>query len=115
MTSLLLIALAGAAIHYLSYHALITHWLWSRYPLALDGLLSCAACSGTWVGLGLAYPLAEGGYPLLGLRELSASYFLLAAAAGMVLVPIVSALQLLAMRSMSAPTIETVGADQDQS
>lgn len=53
MTTILLYALVTATLYYLGARALITRWLWSRYPPWLDKLTICAACSGFWYGLGV--------------------------------------------------------------
>lgn len=47
----LCLTLLPTACWYLSSSAVITRWLWSRYPAWLDKLMYCAACSGFWWGL----------------------------------------------------------------
>lgn len=47
----LCLALLPTALWYLGSSAVITHWLWSRYPKWLDKLMYCAACSGFWFGV----------------------------------------------------------------
>lgn len=54
MTSLLLYPLLCAAFYYLGSRALITKWLWTRYPTALDRFMLCAACTGFWYGVVVA-------------------------------------------------------------
>lgn len=43
--------LVTTALYYLGAWALVTRWLWSRYPDGLFQLMHCAACSGFWYGL----------------------------------------------------------------
>lgn len=47
-------ALLTSAAHYLGSRAMITRWLWSRYPPRLARFFDCAACSGFWYGLAAA-------------------------------------------------------------
>lgn len=65
MNVLLLVSLVAAAF-YLGDRALITSWLWSRYPRWLAAQRSCPACAGFWDTLGLAY--------LLGALDLALPY-----------------------------------------
>lgn len=58
--------LLTAAMFHLGARALITTFLWSRYPPKLDQLMSCAACSGTWYGLIVAAVGWWYGVPFLG-------------------------------------------------
>lgn len=55
MQTLLLYSLLSASLFYLGSRAVITSWLWSRYPYRLAAFMDCAACSGTWYGAALAY------------------------------------------------------------
>lgn len=64
MSVLVLYPLLTAAIFYLGSRAVITSWIWSRYPRWLAMLADCAACSGFWAGLGVAWALR---FPFLGL------------------------------------------------
>lgn len=61
METLLLYALCTASLFYLGSRAVITSWLWSRYPLKLGHFFDCSACSGTWYGALVGY---VGGYHL---------------------------------------------------
>ena len=47
----MLFSLISAALFYLGNRALITRWLWSRYPSWLTHLTDCAACTGFWWGM----------------------------------------------------------------
>jgi hypothetical protein len=53
----LLYCLLTTAAYYLMARALVTQWLWSRYPPALDRFFWCAACSGFWYGLAVAFAI----------------------------------------------------------
>lgn len=50
METLLLYALCTAAMFYLGSRAVITSFMWSRYPPKLASFMDCSACSGTWYG-----------------------------------------------------------------
>lgn len=47
----LLLLLLPTAAWYLTSSAVITQWLWRRYPAWLDTFLHCTACSGFWWGM----------------------------------------------------------------
>jgi len=55
MQALILYGLWSASLFYLGSRALITRWLWSRYPNVLVVFMDCSACSGTWYGALVAY------------------------------------------------------------
>ena len=63
MLTILLFVLVSTACFYLGSRAVITRFLWSRYPGWLASFMDCAACSGFWYGLVFAniyghwYPL----------------------------------------------------------
>lgn len=61
MTSSWIYPLATVALFYLGSQAMITKWLWSRYPRWLDELAQCSACSGFWLGILVAL---AGGFAL---------------------------------------------------
>jgi hypothetical protein len=66
--TILLYPLLTVAVYYLLSRAVITRWLWSRYPGWLDRYTLCAACSG--FAYGVAVALAIGwtqDLPFLGL------------------------------------------------
>jgi hypothetical protein len=50
LTTIVIYPLICAALYYLGAQALITSFLWGRYPPRLDKFMSCSACSGTWYG-----------------------------------------------------------------
>ena len=49
-----LYALVTPTLYYLGSQALITQWLWGKYPRRLDAFMSCAACSGMWYGVAIS-------------------------------------------------------------
>jgi hypothetical protein len=49
--SLLIYALLTPSLFYLGSRAVITSWLWSRYPPKLAKFMDCSACSGFWYGV----------------------------------------------------------------
>jgi hypothetical protein len=57
--STLIYVLVSPAIFYLASRALITRWLWSRYPAWLAALTDCAACTGFWVGVVLTLTIGR--------------------------------------------------------
>lgn len=69
MATLALYALLTTAVYYLLAKAMITRWLWSKYPAWLDYYTSCAACSGflygviVALGLGCTFDLTFLGLP----------------------------------------------------
>ena len=58
-------ALLCASLFYLGSRALITSWLWRRYPRWLAVFLDCSACSGFWYGAALAFVFR---WPALAVR-----------------------------------------------
>lgn len=62
-SAFLTLGVLAASIHWTVARAKITQWFWgaSWLPRILNELLSCPACSGFWIGLGLG---------LAGLRPL---------------------------------------------
>lgn len=52
--TLVLYALLTAALYYLGARAVITSWLWSRYPRWLAKVTDCSACSGFWYGVAVS-------------------------------------------------------------
>lgn len=51
MEPFLIYALLTSAAFYLGSRAVITRWLWSRYPRKLAQFMDCSACTGFWFGL----------------------------------------------------------------
>jgi hypothetical protein len=51
MTGLVILALLTTSAFYLGSRAVVTEFLWSRYPPKLARFADCAACSGFWYGL----------------------------------------------------------------
>jgi hypothetical protein len=64
----LLYPLLTTAAYYLLSRAVITRWLWSRYPTWLDHYTMCAACSGFLYGVAVACAIGwTQDLPFLGL------------------------------------------------
>jgi hypothetical protein len=95
------LGIVGAAFHYITYRAMVTKWLWSRYPSWLDALMSCAACSGFWIGGGLGLLARARGYGLLGMEPSDWLLLPAAAAVTMVLAPITASIQISALTALS--------------
>lgn len=51
---LIVYALVSTALYFLGSWALVTSWLWSRYPERVRRFMDCAACSGFWFGVACA-------------------------------------------------------------
>jgi len=91
MSSIVLYPLLSTALFYLGSRAMITQWLWSRYPPRLARFADCSACTGFWWGLILA--LVLGRHEHLNLLELDAEDFwtpIVAGLCSMVWTPIVA-------------------------
>lgn len=56
---LLAVPIIATSLWYLLSQAVITRWLWSRYPEWLDSWAQCPACSGTWLGAGTSAFLGQ--------------------------------------------------------
>jgi hypothetical protein len=66
MELLIVYALLTSSAFYLGSRAVITSWLWGRYPKRLARFMDCAACSGAWYGAGFSYLANVLGYPSSG-------------------------------------------------
>lgn len=106
LSDMLFLGILGAAFHYVTYRAMITRWLWSRYPRWLDALLSCAACSGFWVGGGLGLLARARGYHLLGFEPQDWLLLPAAAAVTMILAPPFASLQIGALTELGGDDAE---------
>lgn len=51
MTGMIILALLTTSAFYLGSRAVVTEFLWSRYPVRFARFMDCAACSGFWYGL----------------------------------------------------------------
>lgn len=68
MTTLVLYALLTTSMFYLGARAIITSWLWSRYPKFIAKWADCSTCSGFWYGALIGYIGGYGfGLPFLSL------------------------------------------------
>lgn len=91
LATLLVYALITSAMFYLGSRALITRWLWSRYPKWLAGWADCSACSSFWYGIAVRATLG----PIGGRTIFTESVWLDAPIVGscmMVLTPVVAGL-----------------------
>lgn len=98
MSTLILYMFLTSAAYYLGARAMITRWLWSKYPSWLDYYMTCAACSGFLYGVLCA--LAVGWTQDLALLGLSGRSVLTLAVSGvgsMVWTPIIANLQINAL------------------
>ncbi len=59
MAIVLLYAMLSSSFFYLGSRALVTSWAWRHYPQAFAKFMDCAACSGWWYGLILAFTLGR--------------------------------------------------------
>jgi hypothetical protein len=50
MTGMIILALLTTSAFYLGSRAVVTEFLWSRYPVRFARFMDCAACSGAWYG-----------------------------------------------------------------
>lgn len=97
LTYLVVLALCTSAMFHLGARAKITAWLHGRYPEWLSGFMNCAACAGTWYGVGVTLGLYYG-FPSWLDADRSGPWWasplgfaLIGGAAGMVLTPMVAA------------------------
>jgi len=101
MTILILYCLLTTAMYYLAYRAMITKFLWSKYPPWLDYYLGCSACSGFLYGvtvavaIGLPYDL-----PFLGLAGRSWLTPVLVGLGSMVWTPILAYVHVYALLNL---------------
>lgn len=74
MQMLLLFTLVSTALYYLGSRALITRWLWSRYPPKLARFADCPACTAFWHGVMLSLIFGDLFEPLFTRGRLLARY-----------------------------------------
>lgn len=91
--------LMTTALFYLFARAVITEWLWSRFPWWLTYVTQCAACSGFWYGgICTAVGIYVFDKPFLGRTDW---YVIVdAALASIVWTPILAALHEFSMRAV---------------
>lgn len=89
----ILYAILSTACFYVGSRALITRWLWSRYPPSLASFMDCSACTGFWWGFIIASGIGHDlKLPYMGLDPNSLQTWLIAAMVSTVLTPIVAGL-----------------------
>lgn len=102
MTGIVLYPLLTVALYYLGSRALITQWLWSRYPPRLDAFFLCAACSGFWYGAAVAALLGLGlDVPFLGLAGGAWSTIPIVATCSIVWTPLLASALVRALADLS--------------
>jgi len=102
-----LYGLIASALYYLGSRAKITSFLWSHYPPAFDRFMMCAACTGFWLGLGLAFGI--GWWRDLPFLLLPGRFWLtpiVVAISSVVLTPLFAAAHLRALEYTSAMPLE---------
>jgi hypothetical protein len=101
--SIFIYMLVTPALYYLGSRAMITSWLWLRYPARLSLFMDCSACSGTWYG---AIVGVIGGYvlglPFLGLDGNSWPTIIIIALCSMTWTPIIAALMQWAFETLGS-------------
>jgi hypothetical protein len=114
VTTLALYALLTTAAYYLLAKAMITRWLWSKYPAWLDYYTSCAACSGFLYGVVVALVL---GWPLkltfLGLDGRAWFAPVLVGLGSMVWTPIIANMQIHSLINLGVPDPSSDPAQSD--
>lgn len=100
MSGAALYPLLCAAAYYLGAQAVITRFLWSRYPSSVDSLMTCASCSGFWYGIGAGYLGRVLDIPFLGLDPGAWHTPLIVGFCAIVWTPVVSWLHLAALAAI---------------
>jgi hypothetical protein len=110
-----LYGLIASALYYLGSRAKITEFLWSRYPPAFDKFMMCAACTGFWLGLGLAFLI--GWWHEIPFLLLPGRFWLtpiIVAITSVVLTPLFAAAHLRALEYTSAMPLEEPDAQTEE-
>ncbi len=93
MVSLLIYPLLTATLYYLGSRAVITSFLWSKYPHKIAAFMDCSRCAGFWWGILVAI---VGGYvytwDFAGLDGKDWKTILLVGAVSITTTPIIEAL-----------------------
>lgn len=114
MTAVVVYPLICAALFYLGSRAVITSWLWSRYPQPLAKFLDCAACAGTWYGAGVA---AFGGLVLdldfLTLDGQAPTTWVIVGLCAMIWTPIVASWQSNALNTLGSAVDEPTTTEEE--
>lgn len=99
---LVILGLLSASLHWIVGRSKLAQPLWSRARGWFGALLSCPACSGFWLGLGLG---AAGARPVGGLshRWHDAAAITVAGLLAVVITPMVEAVFLLALQHSAVP------------
>lgn len=106
MTTLVIYPLLTAALYYLLARAQISEFLWSRYPQSIDRFMACAACTGFWYGIGVAFIGWAYQLPFLALPPREPHTVIIVGLCSMIWTPVVSWLHLVALDQLGAPMYE---------
>ena len=87
----------AASLYMLGARDKITAPIWCRYPAWLDKFMTCAACSGTWYGAGLAILGAGFNLPFLGLPGYHIGTVVVVALYTKILTPIIAQSHIVAL------------------
>jgi len=113
MNDFIIFHLIIAALYYLGSRAVITSWLWSRYPSSVAHFMDCSACSGFWYGLAVALVIGRGlQLSYLGLDPFAWSTPLLVGACSIAMNPIAAGLMQRGLDQLGVITEETDGHHQ---
>lgn len=113
MMTFFLYPILTATFYYLGSRALITRFLWSRYPKWLDNYMLCAACSGFAYGVGVAFGLGWWlELPFLGLSGRWPLTPLIVGLCSTVWTPVVAAGHLWALGQTEAEGVDDVPAKE---
>lgn len=118
MQTLILYALCSSSLFYLGSRALITSWLWTRYPIRFAVFMDCPACSGTWYGFTLAIVGGYGfGLPFLGLPGAHPATVVIVGLVSMTVTPLLAGLMQVALDAAghAAPAEDHPEGDPDDS
>lgn len=90
--------------YYLLSRALITKFLWSRYPKKLDAFMSCASCLGFWLGLAIGIVFSRlAGWSFLGIPPENPLNPLMVAIFSIWWTPVAAYIQIYALSAVDLP------------
>lgn len=111
MIGVLLHLVATTALFYLGSRAVITSWLWSRYPRWLATWADCAACSGTAYGAAVALAAKAAGIWVLPVPWGLPAVLVVAPALGMIGTPLLAYLHQEALFGLGSAVQESSDAE----
>lgn len=114
MTTIALYPLLTTALFYLFARAMITQFLWSRYPSWLDYYTSCSACSGFLYGVAVAVAIGwSQDLPFLGLPGRFWMTPITIGLCSIVWTPLLADLHVRALYQLGTPTSDTTPTETD--